>query len=60
MKCYDSNNTELAVGDSVMCIINGSECEGMIKALLDNNKIAVYGENGLVAVNARNCFWLPS
>lgn len=58
-KCFDTNNTELHIGDSVMCVQNGNENEGLVTDLLPNNKIILDGESGLITVNASDTFYLP-
>lgn len=44
MKCLDSNNTCLHVGDAVMCTQNGNENEDIVIELLENNRIKIDGE----------------
>lgn len=58
-KCYDRNKTELHVNDAVMCIENGTENEGIITKLLDNNKVEVDSENGIIQISANDTFVLP-
>ena len=50
--CFDVNNTSLSIGDSVICIQNSNENEGLVKDLLQNNKIVLDGKNGVITVNA--------
>lgn len=59
MKCIDKNGTVLNIGDGVMCVANGNENEAVILALLPNNKVKIDGENGVIDVNASDCFYLP-
>lgn len=59
MKVYDANKTGLHAGDAVMCIINGTENEGVVLELLPENKLKVDGESGVITVNGTNCFYLP-
>ena len=58
--CKDANNTVLSVGDAVMYIDNnGGEFEGTIIALLENNKIKIDCETGLMIVDEALAFILP-
>lgn len=58
-KCYDHNKTELHVNDAVMCMANGTENEGIVIKLLDNNNVEVDGENGIIQISANDTFVLP-
>ena len=58
--CKDANNTVLSVGDAVMYIDNnGGEFEGTVTALLENNKIKINCETGLMIIDASMAFVLP-
>ena len=58
--CKDANNTVLSVGDAVMYIDNnGGEFEGTVTALLENNKIKIDCETGLMIIDASMAFVLP-
>lgn len=58
--CKDANNTVLSVGDAVMYIDNnGGEFEGTVTALLENNKIKIDCETGLMSIDASMAFVLP-
>lgn len=59
MKCVDKNGTSLNVGDDVMCVANGDENEAIIVELLPENKVKIDGENGIIDVDASDCFYLP-
>ena len=58
--CKDANNTVLSVGDAVMYIDNNDgEFEGTVTALLENNKIKIDCETGLMIIDASKAFVLP-
>ena len=58
--CKDANNTVLSVGNAVMYIDNnGGEFEGTVTALLENNKIKIDCETGLMIIDASMTFVLP-
>ena len=58
-RCYDQNGTLLGLGDAVMGVIGGRENEGVVAELLENNKIKMDGENGIIQVSADDVFVLP-
>lgn len=58
-KWYDNNGTELNIGDSVMCILGGTEIEATIVKLLDNNLVKIEGAVELMDVDASDCYLLP-
>lgn len=59
MKCVGKNGTVLNVGDGVMCVANGNENEAVVIELLENNRVKIDGENGIIDVKASDCFYLP-
>lgn len=60
MKCFDSNNTTLHVGDYVMCVTNGHEYEGSIMTILKGNKVVIDSCDGeVLTVDGKECFYLP-
>ena len=59
IKCYDHNKTELHVGTAVMFITNGAENEGIVTKLLENNRVEVDGENGIIQVSASDTYETP-
>ena len=59
MNCFDFFHTLLHVGDAVMCVQNGNETEGIITALLSDNRIKIDCENGTITALASDCYYLP-